>query len=158
LTEGGVRVPAIVEWPASLAGGGVTSAPVSTSDIYPTLLAAVGLVPPENQPVLDGINVLPLLSGEVEQRNAPIAFQSPIRGSEYAADRSQLQYVLSDDQYKLFSGDGGASWELYDLENDPSETQDIAANHMERVEGMKVQLEAWIEVTRLDANSSNPSN
>jgi arylsulfatase A-like enzyme len=158
LTEGGVRVPAIVEWPASLAGGRATDIPVSTSDIYPTLLAAAGLVLPEAQPDLDGINVLPLLSGEVEQRNAPIAFQSPIRGSDYSADRSQLQYALSDEQYKLFSGDGGASWELYDLLNDPSEEHDVAASHTERVEGMKVQLEAWIESTRLDAKSANPGS
>jgi arylsulfatase A-like enzyme len=158
LTEGGVRVPAIVEWPAGLMGERFVSAPISTSDIYPTLLSVAGLPTPDNQPVLDGVNVLPLLSGEVEQRNAPIAFQSPIRGGDYAADRSQLQYALSDDQYKLFSGDGGASWELYDLLSDPSETHDIAANHTERVEGMKVQLEEWIESTRLDAKSSNPGN
>ena len=158
LTEGGVRVPAIVEWPANLAGGRATVAPMSTSDIYPTLLAVAGLAPPESQPDLDGINVLPLLSGEIELRNAPIAFQSPIRGGDYAADRSQLQYALSDDQYKLFSSDGGVSWELYDLLDDPSETHDVAASHTERLEGMKVQLEAWIEVTRLDAKISDPGN
>ena len=155
LTEGGIRVPAIIEWPAGLEGGRAMAAPISTSDIYPTLLAVAGLAPPENQPDLDGVDVLPLLAGETEQRKSPIAFQSPIRGSDYAADRSQLQYALSDDVYKLFSGDGGSTWELYDLLNDPSETEDVAANHMERVEGMKVQLEAWIESTRLDANSSN---
>ena len=158
LTEGGIRVPAIVEWPAGLEGGRAMAAPISTSDIYPTLLAVAGLASPENQPDLDGIDVLPLLAGETEQRESPIAFQSPIRGSEYAADRSQLQYALSDDVYKLFSGDGGITWELYDLLNDPSETDDIAANHMERAEGMKVQLEAWIESTRLDANSPNPGD
>ena len=158
LTEGGIRVPAIVEWPAGLVGGRAVAAPISTSDIYPTLLAVAGLASPENQPDLDGIDVLPLLAGETEQRESPIAFQSPIRGSDYVADRRQLQYALSDDVYKLFSGDGGSTWELYDLLNDPSETQDVAANHMERVEGMKVQLEAWIESTRLDANSSNPGN
>lgn len=152
LSEGGTRVPAIVEWPARLAGGRVVVAPVSTSDIYPTVLALAGVGLPENQPVLDGIDVLPLLTGESAHRGQPIAFQSPIRGSDYAADRSQLQFALSGDQYKLFSGDGGTSWELYDLENDPAESTNIASDHTELVEGMTQQLEAWVEATRRDAD------
>jgi arylsulfatase A-like enzyme len=158
LTEGGVRVPAIVEWPSGLGGARVTAAPVSTSDIYPTVLAAAGLPLPAIQPQLDGINVLPLLNGESDQRNVPIAFQSPIRGVEYSADRSQLQFALSEDRYKLFSGDGGVSWQLYDLIDDPSESRDIAESNAVRVDDMKAQLEAWIESTRLDAMSSNPGS
>jgi len=152
LSEGGIRVPAIVEWPAGLDGGRAVEAPISTSDLYPTLLAAIGLAPDENQPALDGVNVLPLLSGEAEHREKPIAFQSPIRGSNYDADRSQLQYALSDNRYKLFSGDGGASWELYDLVNDPAESNNIAANHEVLAEDMRIHLEKWVEDTRRDAN------
>jgi len=151
LTEGGVRVPAIVEWPAGLLGERVVSAPISTTDIYPTLLAAAGLSIPENQPVLDGVDVLPLLRGEQRHRDAPIAFQSPVRGSDYAADRSQLQYALSDNRYKLFSGDGGVSWELYDLVKDPAESTNIASGNAQLVEDMKVQLDAWVEAARKDA-------
>jgi len=151
LTEGGIRVPAIVEWPAGLAGGRAIEAPVSTSDIYPTVLAAARIGLPENQPGLDGINVLPMLRNETSRRDQPIAFQSPIRGSDYAADRSQLQFALSADKYKLFSGDGGASWELYDLENDPAESTSIASDHAALVEEMKEQLKTWVETTRQDA-------
>ena len=155
LTEGGVRVPAIVEWPNGLGGGRVTAAPVSTSDIYPTVLAAAGLPLPAVQPQLDGINVLPLLNGESDQRNVPIAFQSPIRGVKYSADRSQLQFALSEDRYKLFSGDGGVSWQLYDLLDDPSESRDIAENNAVRVEDMKSKLQSWVDDTRRDAGSSD---
>lgn len=152
LTEGGIRVPAIVEWPAGLAGGRAIAAPISTSDIYPTLLAAAGLALPENQPDLDGINVLPLLGDESELRETPIAFQSPIRGSDYAADRSQLQYALTDNRYKIFSGDGGTSWEPYDLWNDPAELADVASSHVGLVDEMRYKLERWVESTRRDAN------
>ena len=150
LTEGGIRVPAIVEWPAGLAGGRAIDAPISTSDIYPTLLALAGVGVPENQPELDGMDVGPLLSGEEVRRGQPIAFQSPIRGSDYAADRSQLQFALSADKYKLFSGDGGTSWELYDLETDPAESTSIASSHSALVEEMTRQLETWVDATRRD--------
>jgi hypothetical protein len=116
-------------------------------------LTVAGLALPENQPKLDGINVLPLLSGESAYRGEPIAFQSPIRGADYAADRSQLQFALSADKYKLFSGDGGSSWELYDLENDPAESTNIASSQTALVEDMTKQLESWIEATRKDANN-----
>lgn len=152
LTEGGIRVPAIVEWPAGLTGGRAIAAPMSTSDLYPTLLAAAGLSSPETQPALDGINVLPLLSGETSRRQTPIGFQSPIRGSDYDADRDQLQFALSGDRYKLFSGDGGSTWELYDLENDPSESANIAVSHAPLVDEMRHQLDKWVESTRQDAN------
>lgn len=152
LTEGGVRVPAIVEWPAGLMGERFVSAPISTSDIYPTLLSAAGVPSPDDQPVLDGVDVLPLLKGELMHRESPIAFQSPIRGSDYAADRSRLQYALSDNQYKLFSGDGGVSWELYDLVNDPAESTNIASSNAQMVEDMKTQLDAWVEAVRQDAS------
>jgi arylsulfatase A-like enzyme len=153
LSEGGIRVPAIVEWPAGLAGGRVVDSPISTSDLYPTLLTVADLALPGDQPNLDGINVLPLLSGESAYREEPIAFQSPIRGSDSAADRSQLQFALSADKYKLFSGDGGSSWELYDLENDPAESTNIASSQTALVEDMTKQLESWIEATRKDANN-----
>lgn len=152
LTEGGIRVPAIVEWPVGLPGGQSVKAPISTSDLYPTLLKVAGVASPENQPELDGINVLPLLSGESARRGRPIAFQSPIRGSDYAADRRQLQLAISDDQYKLFSPDGGASWELYDLVNDPGEEDNIASENAALVAELRLQLEAWVEATRRDAD------
>lgn len=151
LSEGGIRVPAIVEWPAGLKGGRVIETPMSTSDIYPTLLAATGFSYPKGQPDLDGINVMPQLSNESARRESPIAFQSPIRGSNYAADRNQLQFALSDNRYKLFSADGGATWELYDLVNDPGEESNIASENAELVADLRLQLETWVEATRQDA-------
>ena len=63
--------------PRGLRGGRVVSAPLNTSDIYPTLLALAG-AKVRRQPVLDGADVLPLLSGAKTERGAPIFFNSSI--------------------------------------------------------------------------------
>ena len=73
LWEGGVRVPAIIEWPARIKQPRVTNCPATTSDIYPTLLAITGVTMP-NQPPLDGINLLPVIDGEQETRDKPLGF------------------------------------------------------------------------------------
>ncbi|HEX5480122.1 MAG TPA: sulfatase-like hydrolase/transferase [Dehalococcoidia bacterium] len=61
--EGGIRVPAVVRWPARLAGGRQVHEMVHFADWLPTLLSAAGVAPPEGV-ALDGIDVLPALAGE----------------------------------------------------------------------------------------------
>lgn len=70
--EGGIRVPAIVRWPASLAAGERSDAMLHFSDWLPTLLAAAGLTPAAGLP-LDGRNVLPVLLGRADD-SAPQRF------------------------------------------------------------------------------------
>ena len=64
--EGGFRVPCIVRWPGRLPSGSVCRAPTVTMDLFATALAAAGLPGPKDR-VIDGKNLLPLLSGKVEQ-------------------------------------------------------------------------------------------
>lgn len=64
--EGGIRVPAIVRWPAGLPGGAQRDAVVHFTDWLPTLLAAAGIKSEAPLP-LDGRNALPLLRGECGQ-------------------------------------------------------------------------------------------
>ncbi|MBN2288501.1 MAG: sulfatase-like hydrolase/transferase, partial [Candidatus Glassbacteria bacterium] len=71
--EGGLRVPALLEWPDRLPGPGTTAIPCNTEDIYPTLLEITG-VQVENQPPLDGISLVPLLDGKMKARPKPMGF------------------------------------------------------------------------------------
>lgn len=71
--EGGLAVPALLEWPAAFPEPKVIKAPCATSDIYPTVLAIAGVSVP-NQPPLDGIDLMPLLSGQESKRSQPIGF------------------------------------------------------------------------------------
>ncbi|UCG46342.1 MAG: sulfatase-like hydrolase/transferase [Phycisphaerales bacterium] len=71
--EGGLRVPAIIEWPARIGRPRTTDVPCNTSDIYPTLLDIVG-VRMEGQPPLDGVSLVPLLDGKMKSRPRPMGF------------------------------------------------------------------------------------
>jgi arylsulfatase A-like enzyme len=71
--EGGLLVPAILEWPPRITAPRITKARSNTCDIYPTLLEIAG-VSVEKQPVLDGVSLVPLIDGKVESRPRPMGF------------------------------------------------------------------------------------
>lgn len=72
LYEGGIRVPAIIEWPAIVREPRVTNVPCVTSDIMPTLLDLLGLKAPAR--TLDGISLRKLIEGKMTKRPKPIGF------------------------------------------------------------------------------------
>ena len=78
--EGGLRVPSIIEYPAKFKPTRV-AAPTSSTDIYPTLLALTGTTV-ENQPSVDGINLLPYISGEKSKRSKPIGIWHKFTGGQ----------------------------------------------------------------------------
>jgi arylsulfatase A-like enzyme len=74
LLEGGIRVPAIIEWPAVIKKGSINHVPSNTVDIYPTVLELAGVRLPGNQPVLDGVSLADLIKGELFHRDKPMGF------------------------------------------------------------------------------------
>jgi arylsulfatase A-like enzyme len=136
LLEGGVRVPALLEWPAVIESPRVVETPCSTSDYFPTVLEILGGKPTEHPHELDGISLLPLIKNGTKVRSKPIAFQSA------------KQLSLVGNRYKLYSGDEANSFLLYDLIEDPGETTDLASSKPEIVSEMKRQLEQWRESCR----------
>ena len=69
--ENGIRVPAVIEWPAGIPKPLVSSVSTVTSDILPTLCKLAGATLPDVP--LDGIDLVPMLAGEMKQRATPIA-------------------------------------------------------------------------------------
>jgi len=151
LYEGGIRVPAILEWPARLSKPRVVSAPCCTSDFYPTLLGILGATVP-GQPPLDGIDIMPIIEGKTTHRPVPIAFQAPIKKKiSPLAEPGTKQLALSDNRYKLMSVNGGKTYVLYDLIDDPGETKNLAPDKAEVVARMKTVLDKWIASCRRSA-------
>ncbi len=71
--DGGLLVPAILEWPAKIPHPRSTQVRCNTCDIYPTLLDVAG-VSLQHQPPLDGMSLLPLIENKVSARPRPMGF------------------------------------------------------------------------------------
>ena len=128
LWEGGVRVPALIEWPGRVAHR-VSEIPAGTVDLYPTLLDLASVAPPDNRP-LDGVSLAPLLDGAMEARPSPLGFwhYTGVPGQIMRSDEivQELQAALEaggpveinegrlngpDDAYEDFDGrPGAAAW------------------------------------------------
>ena len=93
--EGGLRIPAIIEWPARNLKGR-TNVPAYTCDIYPTLLALaeIPLVAPHP---LDGTDVSDVISGKTDKRSKPMGFWHLFQpGQSTWSDR--IQKAIMDQQ------------------------------------------------------------
>ncbi|MDP6525071.1 MAG: sulfatase-like hydrolase/transferase [Kiritimatiellia bacterium] len=71
--EGGTRVPAVIEWPARIPVPRASKINAVTSDMLPTLCALADVSAPNDRP-LDGINLVPLFDGKLDERPSPIFF------------------------------------------------------------------------------------
>ena len=130
--EGGLRVPAIIEWPAGIAEPYVTSYPAATMDIFPTLAEVVGLPASALLQPQDGASLAPLFRQRLTRREKPIPFRHTGRGA------------MVDNNYKIVTLEvGSGTYELYDLEKDPGETTDLFAEEPEVASCMRRAFEAW---------------
>lgn len=143
LYEGGIIVPSIVEWPAKLKSNIAINVPIVTSDFYPTILDICD-VKLNNQPKVDGENVLPILMNEQKERHKPIGFRSPL------PDRLKKQEVQEEEQlalignrYKLLTMDNGETYQLYDLKTDVAETTDVSNDFPQIKKRLLDQLLVW---------------
>jgi len=85
--EGGLLVPAILQWPAQIPTPRTTDVRANTCDIYPTLLEIAG-VAVDDQPPLDGTSLVPLIEGEMADRPKPMGFWDyPIKGIGTPSDK-----------------------------------------------------------------------
>ncbi len=88
LYEGGLRVPAIIEWPAAVKAPRRTSVPVVTTDIFATVLGLLGLEHPDPDRPLDGLDITPLIvSDDMRERPVPIGFWRFDRSTESENER-----------------------------------------------------------------------
>ncbi len=135
LYEGGIRVPAIMIWPGALPHKEINT-PVTTTDIFPTIVSILGVKPENSVQPLDGIDIMPIIKSD-RKRGAPIFFQF------------QRQFALIDEQYKLYSPDKGVTFELFDLLADKGEQNNISREKPDIVSNMKKILADWIQSCKL---------
>ena len=138
--EGGYRVPFIARWPGRIEPGRVAGALAMNIDLFPTL-AAIADVPPAPGLVLDGRNVLPILTGEAGRtpHEALYFFNhdriAAVRTQDWRivvrADYRNIERLLPDHGIQL----------LFDMHRDPAERYSLAAHRPEKWREMQALLE-----------------
>lgn len=137
--EGGTRVPMFVTWPGQIAAGSVTQTPVTTPDLYPTLLETAGLPDADPHQPCDGVSLLPVLRGGSLPRR-PLFWHYPHYGNQGGTPGASVLYG----RYKLIHFFETERDELYDIENDLSETRNLAAQNPEKAAQLRALLEDWL--------------
>ncbi len=124
LYEGGIRVPFIVSWPDRVAAGTADDTPVANWDLMPTLLSIAGA---ESSVATDGIDLSPVLLGTGEPPARDHLYWEFHAGGGLQAVRMGRWKGVRNGVHR----DPETPVELYDLEADPNETTDLAAEHPE---------------------------
>lgn len=112
-------------------------------DCYPTILEVAGLPPTPDQP-LDGVSLVPLLTGQTLPDRDAICFHYP----NYAFHKqNRLGGAIRIGQHKLIKRYRDGSLELYDLSDDLSESNNIADQFPELAQRLENRLESWLRET-----------
>ncbi|MBO9593163.1 MAG: arylsulfatase [Niabella sp.] len=122
--EGGVRVPAVIRWPAGFKGGWTSNQVTGYIDIAPTLREIAGIKAPPPQPY-DGLSVLKSLQ---EQKNDRRTFY--LGNGTLIKDEWKLVLPKSTD------ADGAAAPQLFAIDKDPNEKENLGDRYPEQVKAL----------------------
>jgi arylsulfatase A-like enzyme len=132
LWDGGIRVPLILRWPGHLPRGKTSAQVAVTMDLTASILAATGTPVPETYRP-DGINILPALAGQAPAVERQLFWRYQLPERQQKAVRSGRWKLLVD----------GGLYLLFDLNDDPGERHDLAAQHPDLVVKLKSLLAVW---------------
>ena len=139
--EGGIREPMIVRWPGVTKADTVSEQYVSSVDFFPTILEMAGVELPQ-QVTLDGMSFAPVLKGQAIDRGA-IYWHYPHYGNQGGSPTAAVR----EGDWKLIEVYEDGHLELYNLADDPGETNNLTEKKPELASKMHAQLKAWRQET-----------
>ena len=158
VSEGGIRSPFFVQWPAHLKAGHSSDVPCAHIDVLPTLLDAAEIEKPK-QVKLDGLSMLPFLKGKTKTaKDRSLVIQShrgnrPVRYHHFMI-RTGRWKLLHSSGFGRESFAGDPMFQLFDLAADPYELHDQAAAQPKVVKQMRAEYDRWFA----DVSSTRPNN
>jgi len=129
--EGGMRVPCVMRWPGKIPAGKTCNELTTTMDLMPTLAKLAGTDEPKDR-IIDGRNIWPLMAGQQGVKSPHKVFYYYQKAQLQAVRTRQWKLYLPLDEWQIYVARDITQKhksELYDLENDVSETNNVAAEH-----------------------------
>ena len=149
--EGGIRVPALLRWPAELRQGATFDQRFVVQDALPTLLSAAG-IPAKPRKPLDGRDVWPALA-----RDAPF-MPGPAVLARGGGPNFDFLYAYFSDEWKLVRGrdndTGQLTLQLFRIREDPYEQNDLAAEHPDVLTRLASAFEAIPKAEMIGAGAA----
>ena len=127
LYEGGLRIPMIARWPGKIASSRRSDHAWYFPDVMPTICEVTGSTPPSDT---DGISVLPELLGQPQPQH------------EYLYWEIGSQTAVRWRNWKAYRRQPNSPWELYNLSDDVSESNNVVAAHPEVMNRMSSMASA----------------
>jgi arylsulfatase A-like enzyme len=128
LYEGGIREPLLVYWKDRIEPGSVTNRQGAFYDIMPTLAEIAGIEAPDQT---DGISILPVLMGKSAPEHEYLYFELQLDGWNRIMPDGGFRQAIRMGKWKGVRYGIASETELYDLENDLFETNNLATEHPE---------------------------
>ena len=132
--EGGMRVPCIMSWKGKIPSGTVCDEMSATIDLLPTFANLAGAKIPDDR-IIDGKNIWPIISGKKGARS-PHDIYYYYKGNRLESARQGKWKVRR-------SGKKSQSVELYDLENDITESKNLSQKNPELIETILKKMDKF---------------
>ncbi|MEX2215114.1 MAG: sulfatase [Phycisphaeraceae bacterium] len=149
--EGGIREPLIIRAPGLTKPGSTCSVPVISTDFNPTLRELAG-APMDVKQHIDGVSLVPLLRGEKDLKRDAIYWHYPHYGNQGGSPSGAIR----SGKYKLIQFYEDDRVELYDLENDLSEKNDLSKEKPQVAAELQAKLQAWLKDVKAQMPTPNP--
>jgi len=150
LYEGGIREPMIVKWKDVVKPGSKSKSMVISNDFFPTFIEMAGIKDTITENI-DGKSILPVLKNPETEIHKSLYWHYPHyhggSGMEPAGAVRVDNWKLIEWYEKSLLGEKEKAFELYNLETDEGETNNLKADFPEKVEEMADRLHNWREET-----------
>ena len=150
LYEGGIRVPMIVRWPGVIHPGSTNDAVVCSVDFFPTLLELAG-VSKSIATNADNESLVPLWKGMKPKTPRTFFWHYP----HYPNQGGEPGGAIRDGDFKLIEFYDDGRWELYNLANDLSETNNLAEEMPDKAAQLATKLDVWRRNVGAEMNLPN---
>jgi arylsulfatase A-like enzyme len=142
--EGGIREPMLVKWPGITKNGGIIESYVIIEDFFPSILEMAGIVDYETPQQIDGISFTPLLKKTGDPSiDRPIFWHSPNNWGQTGPGLGASSSVRLG-SWKLIYYHQDQSFELFNLDDDISETNNLAGSKPEKIKELSTTLGEYL--------------